>query len=79
MSASRKEPAAIETDIGCGVFGDDVVGAAFDDGGGGDDGQLCFFPEFGDAQRTAVAHGGPDFGERRVDAVFQGTGIGEGD
>ena len=43
-----------------GVLDHDVVSAALDDGGGGDEGETGLILQLGDGERTAVAHGGLD-------------------
>ena len=52
------------------------MGAALDDAGGGDKGQLCFLLELSDRQRTAVAHRRTDLAERQRNIVLQRAGIG---
>ena len=50
------------------------MAAALDDGSGGHNGQAGFFLQFGDGERTAVAHGRAHFVQRRLYTVSQGTG-----
>ena len=52
------------------------MGAALDNGGGGDQRQLGLLTQLRDRQRTAVAHGGTDLGQGGGHAVCQSTGIG---
>ena len=51
------------------------MGAAFHDGDGGHQGQLGLFPQFGNGQGAAVAHGGTDLGQGGGHAVGQGAGV----
>ena len=51
------------------------MGAAFDDGGGADQGQACLFLELGDREGTAVAHRGLDLVKRAAHAVLEGAGV----
>ena len=53
------------------------MGAALDDAGRGDEGELGLVLEFGDAERTAVAHGGLDLEDGLGDVFFQGTRVGD--
>ena len=53
------------------------MGAALDDAGRGDEGELGLLLEFGDAERTAVAHGGLDLEDGLGDVFFQGTRVGD--
>ena len=59
-----------------GVLDHDVVGAALDDGGGGDEGETGLVLQLGDGERTAVAHGGLDLVQGAVHAVLEGAGVG---
>ena len=55
----------------------DVVGAALDDGDGGDQGQLGVAHQVGDVGDTDVAHGGLDLVHGGLHVVVQGTGVGD--
>ena len=52
------------------------MGAALDNGGGGDQRQLGLLTQLRDRQRTAVAHGGTDLSQRGGHAVCQSASIG---
>lgn len=58
------------------ILYDNVVGSAFDDGGGADQGQACLFLKLGDREGTAVAHRGLNLVKRAAHAVLEGTGVG---
>ena len=54
----------------------DVVGAAFDDGGGGDQSQLGIPLQVGDVDDTHVAHGALDLVQGSLHIVMEGAGVG---
>ena len=58
-----------------GVAQGDVVGAAFDDGGGGDEGQTRVVLQLFDGEHATVAHGGANLAQRKLDVVFQRAGV----
>ena len=51
------------------------MGAAFDDGGGADQGQACLFLELGNREGTAVAHRGLNLVKCAAHAVLEGAGV----
>ena len=55
----------------------DVVVAALDDGGSGDQGQLGVLLEIGDVNFAAVAHGGLDLVQRGFHVIVEGAGVGD--
>ena len=57
------------------VFEHHVMGAAFDDAGGGDEGDAGIFLELRDRQSTAVAHGGFDFVQGHLNVVLEAAGV----
>ena len=58
-----------------GVLQQNVMGAALDNGGGGDQRQLGLLTQLRDRQRTAVAHGRADFSQCGGHAVCQICGF----
>ena len=51
------------------------MGTAFHDTGCRYQRKFCLIAEFRQGQRTAVAHGAANLGQRRADIVLQGAGI----
>ena len=62
--------------IGIIIFEQDIVSAAFYEGGGTDNGQLRLVLKLWDRERTAIAHGALHLRERDLNVVLERASIG---